>query len=218
MDFFANTWRLDKICQLCHTFESTSALDAWSNLAIGIEQPSEIKSRIYVTLWSRTVVIHVHSKAILACAALWQAASCLPSGLRALASCDAWALLARLHPPTPTAGYSHICSAGLTATTAGLRMPPWALAGRPQREPPPPAGWPGPGPGQAGSPPGWDRGLGSTLSWWPVGQEVGFLVASSWSGSHGREEVGDRQPWAAAPHRQPPPLVPPIPPLSTQRT
>ena len=132
-DFFANTWRLDKICQLCHTFQSTSALDALSNLAIGIEQPSEIKSRIYVTLWSRTVVIHVHSKAILACAALWQAAPCLPSGLRALASCDAWALLARLHPPTPTAGYSHICSAGLTATTAGLRMPPWALAGRPQR-------------------------------------------------------------------------------------
>ena len=33
--------------------------------------------------------------------------------------------LARLHPPL--AG-CHLCSAGLTATTAGLRMPPWARA------------------------------------------------------------------------------------------
>ena len=140
------------------------------------------------------MVIHVHSKAILACAALWQAASCLPSGLLALASCDAWALLAKLHPPTPTAGYSHICSAGLTATTAGLRMPPWALAGRPQRA-------------TTTSRLGWTRPWTGRLTprlrprtWKHLDKVAGGAGGrvlggqSSWSGSHGREEVGDRQP------------------------
>ena len=71
--------------------------------------------------------------------------------------------LARLHPPL--AG-CHLCSASLTATTAGLRMPPWARARHQSHR----------------HQQGWSRGWTTRQTWSPRLQRRGLLGRQAWGG------------------------------------